>query len=118
MSYEMKALLKAKPEAGLRMEYVPVPEPGPDEVLIKVKKSAICGTDVHIWNGMNGRPAPYRCQWLWGMNSAVRPWIAARQPPSSGLDNGSRGKVTWFVVSAAIVGRAGGICAAIHWRSA
>ena len=49
MSYEMKALLKAKPEAGLRMEYVPVPEPGPDEVLIKVKKSAICGTDVHIW---------------------------------------------------------------------
>jgi threonine 3-dehydrogenase len=49
MSNEMKALVKAKPEAGLWMEYVPVPEPGPDEVLIKVKKSAICGTDVHIW---------------------------------------------------------------------
>jgi threonine 3-dehydrogenase len=29
---------------------VPVPEPGPNEVLIKVRKSAICGTDVHIWN--------------------------------------------------------------------
>jgi threonine 3-dehydrogenase len=49
MSNEMKALVKAKPEPGLWMETVPVPEPGPDEVLIKVRKSAICGTDVHIW---------------------------------------------------------------------
>jgi len=49
MSNEMKALVKAKPEAGLWMEYVPVPEPGPNEVLIKIRKSAICGTDVHIW---------------------------------------------------------------------
>jgi threonine 3-dehydrogenase len=48
-SNEMKALVKAKPEPGLWMEHVPVPEPGPHDVLIKVKKSAICGTDVHIW---------------------------------------------------------------------
>jgi threonine 3-dehydrogenase len=45
----MKALVKAKPEVGLWMEHVPVPEPGPSEVLIRVRKSAICGTDVHIW---------------------------------------------------------------------
>ncbi len=49
MNNEMKALVKSKPEPGLWMERVPVPEPGPDEVLIKVRKSAICGTDVHIW---------------------------------------------------------------------
>jgi threonine 3-dehydrogenase len=49
MSNEMKALVKAKPEPGLWMESVPVPEPGPGDVLIRVKKSAICGTDVHIW---------------------------------------------------------------------
>ncbi|NKB28014.1 MAG: L-threonine 3-dehydrogenase [Rhodobacteraceae bacterium] len=49
MSNQMKALVKARPEPGLWMEHVPVPEPGPDEVLIKVRKSAICGTDVHIW---------------------------------------------------------------------
>jgi threonine 3-dehydrogenase len=49
MTYEMKALVKAQPEAGLWMERVPVPEPGPNEVLLKVRKSAICGTDVHIW---------------------------------------------------------------------
>ncbi|MBW9115390.1 L-threonine 3-dehydrogenase [Rhizobium cauense] len=50
MSNMMKALVKAKPEVGLWMEHVPVPEVGPNDVLIKVKKSAICGTDVHIWN--------------------------------------------------------------------
>ncbi len=50
MTATMKALVKAKAEPGLWMEEVPVPEPGPNDVLIKVKKSAICGTDVHIWN--------------------------------------------------------------------
>lgn len=49
MSNEMKALVKAHAKEGLWMEHVPVPEPGDNEVLIKVKKSAICGTDVHIW---------------------------------------------------------------------
>lgn len=49
MTNQMKALVKAKPEPGLWMETVPVPEPGDDEVLIRVRKSAICGTDVHIW---------------------------------------------------------------------
>ncbi|MFT4149663.1 MAG: L-threonine 3-dehydrogenase [Paracoccaceae bacterium] len=46
----MRALVKAKAEPGLWMERVPVPEPGPNDVLIRVRKSAICGTDVHIWN--------------------------------------------------------------------
>ena len=50
MSNMMKALVKAKAETGLWMERVPVPEPGANDVLIQVKKSAICGTDVHIWN--------------------------------------------------------------------
>ncbi|MCD2184408.1 L-threonine 3-dehydrogenase [Rhizobium sp. TRM96647] len=50
MSNMMRALVKSKPEVGLWMESVPVPEPGPSDVLIRVKKSAICGTDVHIWN--------------------------------------------------------------------
>ncbi len=46
----MKALVKTAAEPGLEMQQVPIPEPGPDEVLIKVAKTAICGTDVHIWN--------------------------------------------------------------------
>ena len=46
----MKALEKSKPETGLWMVQAPVPEIGADEVLIKVKKTGICGTDIHIWN--------------------------------------------------------------------
>ncbi len=45
----MKALVKAKAEPGLWLEDVPVPEPGPSDVLVKVRRSAICGTDLHIW---------------------------------------------------------------------
>ncbi|RUY96527.1 MAG: L-threonine 3-dehydrogenase, partial [Mesorhizobium sp.] len=50
MSNMMKALVKAKAEPGIWMEEVPVPEIGPNDVLIKIKKTAICGTDVHIYN--------------------------------------------------------------------
>ncbi|MEA5161591.1 L-threonine 3-dehydrogenase [Cereibacter johrii] len=46
----MRALVKAKAEPGLWMEERPLPEIGPDEVLIRVRKTGICGTDVHIWN--------------------------------------------------------------------
>ncbi|WP_425406175.1 L-threonine 3-dehydrogenase [Hwanghaeella sp.] len=46
----MKALVKSKPETGLWMETAPVPEIGPDDVLIRIHKTGICGTDVHIWN--------------------------------------------------------------------
>ena len=46
----MKALVKAKPEEGLWLQREPVPEIGPDDVLIRVNKTGICGTDIHIWN--------------------------------------------------------------------
>jgi threonine 3-dehydrogenase len=45
----MKALVKLKAEPGIWMTDVPVPEYGPNDVLIKIKKTAICGTDVHIY---------------------------------------------------------------------
>ena len=50
MTNEMKALVKARPEPGLWMETRPVPEIGPDDVLIRIRKTGICGTDIHIWN--------------------------------------------------------------------
>ena len=46
----MRALEKSKPEPGLWMVRAPAPEIGPDDVLIKINKTGICGTDVHIWN--------------------------------------------------------------------
>jgi threonine 3-dehydrogenase len=50
MSNEMKALVKAEPREGLWMQRVPVPDIGPDDVLIRINKTGICGTDIHIWN--------------------------------------------------------------------
>lgn len=45
----MKALVKAKSEPGIWMQEVPVPEIEPNEVLIKIHKTSICGTDMHIY---------------------------------------------------------------------
>ena len=47
---KMKCLMKTKRELGLWMSEAPIPQPGPSELLIRVKKTAICGTDVHIYN--------------------------------------------------------------------
>lgn len=49
MSKTMQALVKTAPARGLEMQTVPVPSVGPNEVLIKVEKTAICGTDLHIF---------------------------------------------------------------------
>lgn len=46
----MKALVKKYEKVGLWLEEAPIPEIGIDDVLIKIHKTAICGTDVHIWN--------------------------------------------------------------------
>src|SRR5688572_1639898 len=45
----MKALVKREAGKGIWMEQVPVPVPGPNEVLIRLEKTAICGTDLHIY---------------------------------------------------------------------
>jgi threonine 3-dehydrogenase len=56
----MKALVKAKREPGLWLEDVPEPECGPNDVVIKVKKTGVCGTDLHIfkWDEWAQRTIP------------------------------------------------------------
>jgi threonine 3-dehydrogenase len=49
MAQTMRALVKREAGKGIWMEQVPVPQPGPNEVLIKLEKTAICGTDLHIY---------------------------------------------------------------------
>ena len=46
----MKALVKEKPTIGLKLMDVAIPSYQDNEILIKVKRTAICGTDLHIWN--------------------------------------------------------------------
>ena len=56
----MKALVKSGPGVGLSLEEVAAPEPGRSEVLIRILKTAICGTDVHIyeWDDWARRTVP------------------------------------------------------------
>lgn len=68
----MKALSKLKAEEGIWMTDVPVPELGHNDLLIKIRKTAICGTDVHIYNWDGGRKKPSRCRWSWAMNMSVK----------------------------------------------
>jgi threonine 3-dehydrogenase len=49
MASTMQALVKTEPGPGLRLEEVPVPEIGPNDVLIRVEKAGLCGTDQHIY---------------------------------------------------------------------
>jgi len=46
----VKALVKAERKEGIWMQDQPVPEIGPNDVLVEVTKTAICGTDIHIYN--------------------------------------------------------------------
>jgi threonine 3-dehydrogenase len=50
MQKTMQALVKKYAEPGLWLDEVPVPEVGVNDVLIKIHKTAICGTDLHIWD--------------------------------------------------------------------
>ena len=49
MSTTMKAIRKPKAEPGLVVEDVPIPSPGPHDVLVRVEATSICGTDLHIY---------------------------------------------------------------------
>jgi threonine 3-dehydrogenase len=57
----MRAIRKRGPEAGLVLEELPVPDPGADEVLVRIEAASICGTDLHInrwdtWSSERVRP--------------------------------------------------------------
>jgi threonine 3-dehydrogenase len=56
----VKALVKARREPGLWLEEVPAPEIGPNDALVRVKKTGICGTDLHIyrWDEWSQRTIP------------------------------------------------------------
>ena len=81
---KMWALVKEKPEQGLWLKRVQIPEVGPNDVKIKIHKNAICGTDVHIyqWNEWAQHTIPIgltgscrsrsRCTGIQGGRSGIR----------------------------------------------
>ncbi|MFY0663955.1 MAG: L-threonine 3-dehydrogenase [Natronospirillum sp.] len=73
----MKALAKLKPEQGIWMTDVPKPEMGHNDLLIKIRKTAICGTDVHIYNWDE-----------WSQNTIQVPLVAGHEYVGEVVDMG------------------------------
>jgi threonine 3-dehydrogenase len=84
----MKALVKAKAEPGLWMQDVPEPVPGDGDVLIRVRKTSICGTDLHIhkWDAWAQATIP----WPMVVGHEFMGEIAALGPGVEGLSVGQR----------------------------
>lgn len=74
----MKALVKSKPERGIWMEEAPIPYVGPNDILLKVKKAAVCGTDLHIY------------KWdEWAQNTIKTPVIIGHEYMGEVVETGS-----------------------------
>lgn len=73
----MKALAKLKPTEGIWMTDVPLPEMGHNDLLIKIRKTAICGTDVHIYNWDE-----------WSQNTIKVPLVAGHEYVGEVVDMG------------------------------
>jgi threonine 3-dehydrogenase len=74
----MKAIVKLKPEKGIWMADVPMPKVGHNDVLIKISKSAICGTDLHIY------------KWdEWAQNTIKTPLVIGHEYMGTVVERGS-----------------------------
>jgi threonine 3-dehydrogenase len=101
----MKALVKARAEPGIWMQDVPEPAVGHNDVLIKVHRSAICGTDMHIYN------------WdAWAQKTVPVPMAVGHEYAGEIVEMGSEVRGFQRGISpaaiAAIAARGGAICAA------
>src|ERR1039458_6421908 len=107
----MKALVKSGNEPGLWLEDVEKPRIGINDVLIRVHRAGICGTDVHIykWNDWARKTIPMGL--VIGTNSWAR---SPRSAPTCRISIpaiSSVAKGTWSADAAAIAWRAAAICA-------
>jgi len=95
----MKALVKAKAEPGIWMEQVEMPRIGPNDVLIKIRKTAICGTDLHIY------------QWDdWAKNTIPVPMVVGHEFSGEIAEIGSA--VTKYKVGQRVSGEGHLVCGA------
>jgi len=86
----MRALVKARPEAGAELREVPVPHPGPGEVLIRLEAVSLCGTDLHIYRWdewAQGRLGKYLPR-IFGHEMAGR--VVAHGPGTGAVPLGTR----------------------------
>ncbi|MGD8378515.1 MAG: L-threonine 3-dehydrogenase [Gammaproteobacteria bacterium] len=87
----MKALLKSKAEEGIWMDDVSVPTPGHNDLLIRIRRTAICGTDIHIYNWDE-----------WAQKTIPVPMVVGHEFAGEVVDMGS--EVTGFAVGDRVSG--------------
>ena len=100
---KIKALSKLKPEEGIWMTEVEKPEMGHNDLLIRIKKTAICGTDVHIYNWDE-----------WSQNTIPVPMVVGHE--YVGESCWHRPRSSW-VLKSAIVYRAKVTSHVVHCRN-
>ena len=96
MANTMRALVKRDAAPGIWMEQVPIPVPGTNEVLIQVEKTAICGTDLHIYKWDDWSQATIRPGLVIGHEFVGR--IAALGDGVTGYELGERVSAEGHVV--------------------
>src|SRR6185436_19543052 len=98
----MKALVKSEAKPGIWMKDIEVPKVGPNDVLIKIGKTAICGTDMHIYN------------WdAWAQKTIPVPMAVGHEYFGRIVDMGS--EVRGFSVGDRVSGEGHATCAATPW---
>ena len=102
----MKALVKKYRRPGLWLDEVPIPAIGKNDVLVKVIKTSICGTDVHIYDWDQWAEATIPVPMVIGHEFVGR--IAAMGENVSGFEVGDlvSAEGTWFVGDVGTAGRA------------
>lgn len=88
----MKAAVIAAPGAPLRIVDLPVPKPGPGEILLRLEASGVCHTDVHVWQG-HYRPETPPDPFILGHEGVGR--VAAIGPGGTGWALGDRAGAAW-----------------------
>lgn len=93
----MKALVKKEPVKGLWLEEVPIPGFGNNDLLIKIEKTAICGTDLHIYNWDS-----------WAQRTIQTPMIIGHEFVGTIVDKGIN--VTGFQIGERVSGEGHIVC--------
>ena len=110
----MKALVKAQAAPGLTLQDIPEPTIGINDVLIRVLRTGMCGTDLHIykWDDWAKRTIPVPM--AIGHEFVGRVEAEAQTLPISIPVRSSPVRATWSAAAAGTVWLAGAICAPIH----
>ena len=78
----MRALIKPAPGPGLELTEVPEPSPGFGEVKIRVMRTGLCGTDLHLAGWDDFAAEMLNPPQTWATSSTVKSWKLARASPA------------------------------------